>query len=166
MRKFIPAALVIITVLALLFSFLPINSVQAKQNTEIVLDVRNRTGDTISLKLIDENGNARWFVFQPGLTPTPLPEGGYTFYASTVCGNRTGVFNLNVTKELLFDCRGGSGDSLGITLWRPIGNPAGNPACGTYAWYDGDGGWHAIGTAEVEPWWVKLCFDGVVLSPQ
>ena len=118
MKKLTTITLAVIAILTMLFSFLPMSTAQAKrEGTDVTLKVRNRTGGQVSLKLVDENGNPMFFVYEPGQTSTPLPEGQYTYYASTPCGNRSGIFNVNVTKELLFSCNEG----LEIALTVPVG---------------------------------------------
>jgi hypothetical protein len=109
----------LILIFAVLFSLAPQNAALAKKDDTVVdLKVRNRTGGIVEIKLVDENGNPSWFRYEPGQTITPLSEGIYAYYASTDCGNRSGVFNLNVTKELLFSC----GNGIEVTLTVPTGS--------------------------------------------
>jgi hypothetical protein len=137
MKKF---AVVTLTILALLFSFLPMSSAQAKKDpTDVTLKVRNRTGGVVELKLVDQNGDSRWFRYDPGQTNTPLPEGLYTYYASTPCGNQSGIFNVNITKELLFACNRGVEVSLNR---RSVG---GGGFCYSVVDYDPDEVWGIIG---------------------
>jgi len=115
MKKISSVVLVLMIILSIAFSFLPMSTAQAKSESDLSLKVRNRTGAVVSLKLIDENGNPWFFSYQPGQSNTLLPDGFYTYYASTVCGNKSGVFNINVTKELIFSC----GNSVEVSLKVP-----------------------------------------------
>jgi hypothetical protein len=58
MKKIIIITLTAITTLTMLFSFLPVSTALAKKNdTNVTLKVRNRTGGKVAVMLIDENGN-------------------------------------------------------------------------------------------------------------
>ena len=117
MKKLTTITLAAITILTMLFSFLPMSTALAKKDdTNVTLKVKNRTGGKVAVMLIDENGNRIFFEYGPGLTNTIVFEGRFRYYASTPCGNQNGVFNLNVTKELLFSC----GDSLEVALIVPV----------------------------------------------
>ena len=63
-------------------------------------------------------------------------EGRYTYYASTPCGVQSGVFNLNVSKQLDFFC---NNDGREISLFVP--SPAGPAvsACEIIYYYLVDG---------------------------
>ncbi len=117
MKKITKLTLAAITILTMLFSFLPLSVAQAKKDdTKVTLKVRNRTGGEVTVMLIDENGNHIFFEYGPGLTNTHVFEGHFGYYASTPCGNQSGIFNLNVTKELFFSC----GDGLEVVLIVPV----------------------------------------------
>ena len=118
MKKIIIITVAAITTLTMLFSFLPISIVLAKKDdTNVTLKVKNQTGGKVAVMLIDENGNHIFFEYGPGQTNTVVFEGHFRYYASTPCGNQSGIFNLNVTKELLFSC----GNGLEVTLIVPVG---------------------------------------------
>jgi hypothetical protein len=105
--------LAFLTLLTLLFSFLPLNTVLAKKgDTSLTLTIKNRTGGPITVLLTDAEGHHFPFTFAPGVTNQDVFEGHFSYYASTPCGNRSGDLNLNVTKELFFSC----GDGLEVTL--------------------------------------------------
>ncbi len=157
--------LVVITILTMLFSFLPPGTALAKAPVEVDLRIRNRTGGVVELKLVDANGNASWFRFEPGQTTVSLPEGIYSYYASTDCGNYSGILNLNVTKELMFFACGG--DELGLMSWRPSYGTG--TACGVYEWWHSwngeEGHWHPGGPSEESDGeWDLRCADGVVIQ--
>ncbi len=163
MKKSIFTFLPFVFILALIGVVLPFAAVQAKNADEVNLKVKNRTGGIVSLKLINENGNPSWFTYEAGQSITPLAEGIYTYYASTPCGNQSGVFNINVTKELIFSCD----ENIEVTLQRPVGNPA----CSVYGQHltgEGTDMWFPVGAhikfrpgfnLEVE------CADGINIPP-
>lgn len=152
-----------LTILALFFATLPLSSVQAKEAKEVDLKVRNRTGFTVSLTLYDQEGHPSSFTLEPGQTLITIPEGKFTYYAVTKCGVKTGVFNLNVTKELFLAC----GEGPQVSLFRPEVTPA----CTVYAYWhvyndEPDGGhWHGFVGSQV-PFdldissWEPRCADG------
>jgi hypothetical protein len=126
MKKLSKVAFAILSILTMLFSFVQVSTALAKKvDTDVDLEVRNRTGHKVTLLLTDQDGRQFTFVYGPGWTDTKLTEGLYRYYATTVCGNQSGVFNLNVTKYLFFSC----GDGLDIQLGVPdfVGSPDNPP---------------------------------------
>jgi hypothetical protein len=106
MKTYTTITLTAITILTMLFSLLPMSSALASQNdTLVTIKIKNRTGGTVMVSLFDEHGKSLFFNYGPGQTNTVLSEGRFHYYVSTPCGNQSGVFNLNVTKELSFSCR-------------------------------------------------------------
>jgi hypothetical protein len=97
---------VILTLLALLFAFLPSQVALAEKATEnTTLNIRNRTGFPLTLTLIDiETGARQVFTFAPGTTQTLTLAGKYRYYAQTACGIRQGGFQLFGARELHFAC--------------------------------------------------------------
>lgn len=96
---------VVFIVLALLVSMLPVGNVFAKASQDITITVRNQTRGVASLLLIDNNGNRRYYTFQPGDIAVELvPVGRYAYFLSTPCGNETGAYNLNRHKQLDLYC--------------------------------------------------------------
>jgi hypothetical protein len=157
-------ALVTLTILTLLFSMLPLSSALAKKDGgDVKLQVKNQTGTPLTLLLIDENGNHLYFTFEPGFTGATLPEGKYSYYVSTPCGNQSGVFNVNVTKQLFFAC---GDDGVDTHLQVPDFQGAPGGGCGAFEWWhsgEGWGHWHPGGPfpgSEGDNWG-QLCTDGV-----
>jgi hypothetical protein len=97
---------VILTLLALLFAFLPTQAALAeKAPEETTLNIRNRTGFPLTLTLINvETGAHEVFTFAPGTTQTLTLAGKYRYYAQTACGIRQGGFQLFGARELYFAC--------------------------------------------------------------
>jgi hypothetical protein len=125
MKTYTTITLAALTILALLFSFLPVSTALAKKDAvNVTLTVKNRTGGTVLVRLTDENGKSLFYAYEPGQTNTVLFEGHFRYYASTLCGNQSGVFNLNVTKELFFSCNAGLEMALLVPFREEICMPA------------------------------------------
>jgi hypothetical protein len=105
MKKYRTITLAAMTILAMLFSLIPMSSALARRNdTQVTIKIRNRTGGTVQVRLSAENGKSLFFEVGPGQTNTVVFEGRFQYFASSPCGNQGGVFNMNVTKELFFSC--------------------------------------------------------------
>ncbi len=125
MKTYTTITLAAITILAMLFSFLPVSTALAKkEDTNVTLMVKNRTGGTVMVRLTDENGKSLFFTYGPGQANTILFEGHFSYYASAPCGNQSGVFNLNVTKELLLSCDADLEVALLVPVHKEICMPA------------------------------------------
>jgi len=99
--------LVVLFVLAaLLVSLIPV-SVFAAEPMELKVFVRNATGGVVDLRLTDANGDFQYLTLDPGVSELALMEGKYEYYALTPCGVQVGVWNLNVSKQLMIRCDGG-----------------------------------------------------------
>jgi hypothetical protein len=108
MKKHKAITLSAITILAMLFSLFPMSTALAsRDNTQVTIKIKNRTGGTVRVRLTDENGKSLFFEYGPGHTNTVVFEGRFQYFAGTPCGNQSGVFNMNVTKELFFSCGAG-----------------------------------------------------------
>jgi len=101
-RKF----LICIVVAALLIMLLPAN-VFAAEPMELKVFVRNTTGGVVELRLTNLEGKTQWLSLDPGVYKIDLMEGKYEYYALTPCGVQVGVWNLNVSKQLMVSCDGG-----------------------------------------------------------
>jgi len=95
-----------IIVTALLIMLLPAN-VLAAEPMELKVFVRNTTGGVVELRLTDAEGQTHWLSLDPGVYKINLLEGKYEFYALTPCGVQVGVWNLNVSKQLMISCDDG-----------------------------------------------------------
>jgi len=95
-----------IIVAALLIMLLPAN-VLAAEPMELKVFVRNTTGGVVDLRLTDANGDFYYMTLDPGVYEVALMEGMYEYYAVTTCGVQVGVWNLNVSKQLMVSCDGG-----------------------------------------------------------
>ena len=91
---------------ALLVSLIPV-SVFAAEPMELKVFVRNATGGVVDLRLTDANGDFHYMTLDPGVYEVELMEGKYEYYAVTTCGVQVGVWNLNVSKQLMVSCDGG-----------------------------------------------------------
>ncbi len=97
--------IVLFTILALLFSMLPISSAAAKKDTgNVFLYVRNRTGGLVHIVLTNANGKKLVFDYPVGMAKETMPQGKYGYYIITPCQKLSGDINLNVTKQLFFAC--------------------------------------------------------------
>jgi hypothetical protein len=118
MKKYKAITLSAITILAMLISIFPMSTAMASRDaTQVTIKIKNQTGGTVLVRLTDENGKSLFFEYGPGHTNTVVFESRFQYYASTPCGNQSGVFNVNVTKELFFSC-GAAG--LDVKLLVPI----------------------------------------------
>jgi len=91
---------------ALLISLIPV-SVFAAEPMELKVFVRNSTGAAVDLRLTDANGDFHYMTLDPGVYEVELMEGKYEYYAVTTCGVQVGVWNLNVSKQLMVSCDDG-----------------------------------------------------------
>ena len=122
-----------LVVFVLLFSTLPTSSVLAKKSvSNVSITVKNRTGGLVTLALVDQNGKRVAFSYEPGLVDFSVLEGRYTYYASTPCGVQSGVFNLNVSKQLDFFC---NNDGREISLFVPSPATQAISACEVIYYY-------------------------------
>ena len=104
MRKLsgILSIVMILAVMAALFPSGP--AFAAKDPGSITLIIHNRTGKPINFDLTGPNGIHNLSTLGTGVTTLTLDQGWYSFFAGLKCGNRSGKFNLNVSKELTFVC--------------------------------------------------------------
>jgi len=113
----------VFTILAVVFSLLPISSVMAKKvDQPVIFSIRNRTGATMELKLTDKNGLHHFFTLSEGISHIELVQGVYGYYASLPCGTEVGKFNFGVAKEYLFSCHKGPEITLiecNLPQWWP-----------------------------------------------
>jgi hypothetical protein len=110
MKKLTVAATIAIMILAMVFS----TALAAKSPADVSVTVKNHTGGTVTLRLTGETGSY-WFTFDDlGMYKISVPEGRYSYYANTPCGNESGDFNLNVHKFLKFACKN-SGREITLT---------------------------------------------------
>jgi hypothetical protein len=130
MKKMI---LITLVILALLFSFLPSGVALAGKDPTGELKIRNNTGAPITLILTDAKGNRYTFTFQPGQSSATLPEGQYSYYIRTACGNQAGGLGLNHVRQLLVSCKD---SQLGFDVsnpnawgYLPYYGPSGTLAC-------------------------------------
>ena len=112
--------IIAVLVLILVLSALPMGSALAANGpVDISVTVKNMTGGTVTLHLVDEDGASHWFTFEgQGQYKVSVPEGHYSYYASTPCGSESGQMNLNVSKLLKFNCE----DGVGVSLTKPEGS--------------------------------------------
>jgi hypothetical protein len=100
MKKNYALALVLVLLLVSVFPA----TVFAGKPADIHVDVRNNTGGQVNLDLIDANGNHIYKTLEAGISKFDLTDGIYSYYASTACGNQSGVLNLGTTKTLFLFC--------------------------------------------------------------
>jgi hypothetical protein len=124
MKKNTTITTIAVLILAVLFSMLPVSTALAKRAPDAVtITVKNHTSGKVTVTLTDEN-NARYtFTFEePGMYDFSIPQGHYSYYATTPCGSESGEFNLNVHKELFLSCQDGreiilSKSDCEVALW-------------------------------------------------
>lgn len=98
----------IIIILALLVSMLPMQSVFAASQGTSTINIRNKTGGTINLLLINTaTGKKSYVSLKADTYWVSLPSGSYTYAASTPCSQKSGFLNLTRKAELLFTCTAG-----------------------------------------------------------
>jgi hypothetical protein len=97
----------IFLVVALVTLLLPASAI-ARAPGEFHLNVRNQTGGVVHLSLTDANGIVAFYTLDLGVFPVNLTEGVYSYWASTLCGNVAGSWNVNVSKTLFLSCKGDS----------------------------------------------------------
>ncbi len=95
---------VLVLVLVLLLVSVFPATVFAGKPADIHVDVRNSTGGVVYLDLVDANGNHIYKTLEAGISRFDLTDGKYSYYASTACGNQSGILNLNITKVLYILC--------------------------------------------------------------
>ena len=100
---------VVLVILALLMALTPVSSALAgKADTMVVLSVRNRTGATINLDLINAAGYHQYFNLIDGWSQIVVAQGVYDYYASLPCDKKIGTINMNVAKDLILLCKSGT----------------------------------------------------------
>ena len=103
--KKLAAFLSIVMILVLMAGLLPTGSALAKKDPgSINLVIHNRTGGKVNLDLVDPEGVHHQVTLPTGLTILPLAQGWYDYFAGLPCGDKSGNFQLNVSKELYFSC--------------------------------------------------------------
>ena len=115
-----------VLIVALLVMALP-TAVFAAAPAPVMLHVRNTTGGPVELSLTDEVGNVMFYSLVEGINHIELVDGLYGFYASTLCGVQTGVWNLSATDTYILKCQDGA---LGIE------KPANACDVGLYIYHD------------------------------
>jgi hypothetical protein len=164
MKKVSTFAMVAVLILTAALSVMQSGrALAANGPAEVSVTVKNMTGGTVTLRMTDGEGVAHWFTFDgQGMFKVSVPEGQYSYYASTPCGGENGEFNLNVSKSLKFYCE----DGLGVSLTKPEGSCS---VYGWWHWYSGfgtapeDGHWHFIDTVPFDTGdssWEQRCTDG------
>ncbi len=143
MKKITTIGMVAILFLTAVFAAAQTSAAQAAGGpADVTVTVKNLTGGTVTLRLTDEN-STHWFTFEgQGTYSVTVPEGRYSFYASTNCGGESGEFNLNVSKLLNFYCEDGAEVSLT--------KPEGTASCNVYAWWHW---WPIYGETEANGHW-------------
>lgn len=147
MKKVSTFAMVAVLILTAAFSVMQSGTALAANGpAEVSVMVKNVTGGTVTLRMTDGEGVSHWFTFDgQGMFKVSVPEGHYSYYASTPCGSESGEFNLNVSKSLKFYCDGG----LGVSLTKPEGS------CEMVLWVGAGYDWF-----ETNPeWWDYLLSD-------
>lgn len=95
----------LISVLFVIGLMVPLASVGAeKAPVDATVAFYNRTGAPVSLSLIGEDGLTRFFDVPIDITEYEVPEGVYTYYASTACGVITGQWNFTNNKRVVLTC--------------------------------------------------------------
>lgn len=93
----------IVFLVALLAFVLPMSVFAGKrQNFEV--SVRNRSGASAMVIVVNEQGQSSNFQLPAGYSTIQLEEGKYDYYVTTACGNSAGRWNLNVDKTLWVVC--------------------------------------------------------------
>lgn len=94
---------IVVAIVVLLASVFPVG-VNARDKAEVKVWIRNSTGGVVELRLTDGSGNNTFQTVEPGVFEYAMAEGGYDYYARTVCGNYAGHWNFNVSKTLILKC--------------------------------------------------------------
>ena len=105
----------------LLFSLAVTPALAAEQGTAKIY-VRNFTTGGVQLSVTDANGQTSNFNFpEPGRYDITLPEGRYSYYATSPCSVESGNLNADGVKILRFACEGLSytkpNDSCVLGVW-------------------------------------------------
>jgi len=102
MKKTLFATLII---LALLVSMLPMQSAAAASVGTTALNIRNKTGGTVDILLINTvTGAKKYVTFASNTYNTSIASGVYSYTAATACGEKMGKINLTGKAQLLFSC--------------------------------------------------------------
>lgn len=84
---------------------MPFASVGAeKAPVDVSVRFYNRTGSVISLSLTGADGLIRYLELPTDIHEFDLPEGFYTYYASTSCGVLTGEWNFSFNRRVVLTC--------------------------------------------------------------
>ncbi len=121
-------SLVLMLVLAMLFSMLPSGAALAKSSEPIVVNVRNRSGANVTLTLKSADGS-KTLTLPEGAYNLSLTSGTYSYYAATACGTQTGVFSLTQPKQLFFFCN----PAREIKIQKPSPPSLPEPVCASSA---------------------------------
>jgi len=140
MKKIITLSTIAVVILTVLFSVLPTSTAQAATHADVTITVKNRTAGAVTITLSNEDSGSFTFTFdETGMYEVTVPEGKYEYYAVTPCGNESGQFNLNISKQLSFSCK----DGREVTLSK---------SCQKVLWVAGGLDWF-----ELNPeWWPEL----------
>lgn len=130
--------------LALLIVLSSVQVASAKAISEAKVDIYNRTNADITLRIVDAEGQPRFFTLPAGWSAIVIPQGKYDFYANTNCGSIGGAWNIVESKKLEFNCDMAVGATAGFrekscgkfgvyfTYTPPTVPHSGNPAAGNY----------------------------------
>ena len=121
---------IIVIVLLSVLVFSPAG-VLAKEPVDVIIRVHNQTGADAIASVQSADGATQYLTLPAGSYPITFPEGRYSYYITTICGNTVGQWNLNVTKDLWLECQ----TSIPAVSLTKSG------ACndyGVYVWINGD----------------------------
>ena len=109
--------LVVLAVIALLVSLLPAAVLAGSPQTHEV-EVRNLTGATAEVSVIDAEGHTHFFSIPSGLSFITLEEGVMSYYVGSSCGNTSGLWNLSKDKTLWIECS--ANVDAHLDRWIPV----------------------------------------------
>ena len=93
----------LLVIFALLTCLLPAAVLAGSPQTHEV-EVRNLTGATAEVSVIDAEGHTHFFSIPSGLSFITLEEGVMSYYVGSACGNSSGIWNLSKDKTLWIEC--------------------------------------------------------------
>lgn len=94
--------IIILVILALMVSMLPFSTAFAKPSSTVIT-VRNQTGSPVTL-VIQNASATRMFTVANGGSEITVASDYYTYVAQTVCGVKSGKFNMSRMAVLHFSC--------------------------------------------------------------
>ena len=108
MKKLTGIFSMIILLSLVLAAFLPTGSAfAAKDPGSSILVIHNNSGGKVNFDLQDGGGVHHTYSLPTGQTTLTLPADTYGFFAGMKCGDRSGQFNLSVSKQLYLTCANG-----------------------------------------------------------